>query len=114
MNGCGPGRWLARHAVVLQCECRLLAQSGQATTSALCLFLGVKRTNSKQDALSAYDPKRTLRGLKSRSAAVLRRMACAIVSVAASAAVGGAPDSIRTIEVCPRTSCPFCGRLRAR
>jgi hypothetical protein len=32
-------------------------------------FRGVKRTKFKQDALSAYDPKRTKTGLKSRSAA---------------------------------------------
>jgi hypothetical protein len=34
-----------------------------------CPLLGVKRTKSKQGVMSAYDPKRTKTGLKSRSAA---------------------------------------------
>src|SRR5215472_8039499 len=57
-------------AVLLHCMSPLLAQSGHPEMSALCPLSGVERTKSKQDALSAYDPKRTNTGLKSRSAAV--------------------------------------------
>src|SRR5262245_54530147 len=50
--------------------CPLLAQSGHTEMSAVCPLSGVKRTEPKRDAMSAVDPKRTLRGLKTRSAAV--------------------------------------------
>src|SRR5215467_945003 len=50
--------------------CPLLALSGHTEMSAVCPLSGVKRTEPKRDAMSAVDPKRTLRGLKSRSAAV--------------------------------------------
>jgi hypothetical protein len=50
-----------------------------------CPLSGVKRTKSKQGALSAYDPKRTKPELKSRSAAVSCR---AILFVGSTGGIG--------------------------
>ena len=48
--------------------CPLLAHGGQIESLPDCPLSGVKRTKSKQGAMSAFDPKRTKIGLKSRSA----------------------------------------------
>jgi hypothetical protein len=41
-------------------ECPLLAQSGHADCAAECPLLGVKRTSTGANPMSAFDPKRTL------------------------------------------------------
>jgi hypothetical protein len=64
--------------------------------SAICLLSGVKWTKSKQDALSAYDPKRTKAGLKSRSAA-----GSCVLSLVAAQEGSAAPLRFRTIQVYP-------------
>src|SRR5262249_42175531 len=51
-------------------QCLLLALNGHIEAGWRCPLSGVKRTKPKRDALSAFDPKRTLSGLKSRNAAV--------------------------------------------
>jgi len=43
--------------------------AGRCRVSALCLLSGIKRTWPLSVTSSGYDPKRTWRGLKSRSAA---------------------------------------------
>src|SRR5262249_53159385 len=52
-------------------------------------------------------------GLKYRSAAVLRRMACAIVSVAAWRRSAAPQLDSEQFRSAPRTSWPFCGTLSA-
>jgi hypothetical protein len=44
---------------LLRCEVTLLALNGHANGAARCPLSGVKRTKSKQGALSASDPKQT-------------------------------------------------------
>src|SRR5215471_6072065 len=54
-----------------------LAQTGHVEPSSRCPLSGVKRTLSSDGVMSAYDPKRTWRGLKSRSAASPLLINCA-------------------------------------
>src|SRR5262245_22935417 len=62
----------------------------------------------------ANDPKRTLRGLKSRSAAAYWRVVCAIVWTAAQEGSAAPHVDSERFRPSPRTCRPFCGRLSMR
>jgi hypothetical protein len=59
LRGLGEIATNAPHAFLLQCTYLQLAQSGHSTAARQCPLLGVKRTSTGGDPMSAYDPKRT-------------------------------------------------------
>ena len=82
-----------------------LALTGHIEAKSRCLLSGVKRTKSKQDALSAFDPKRTKTGSKSRSATGSR-----VISLGGSTRRGRQhPTDSERFRSGPRTCPPFCG-----
>src|SRR5262249_31510625 len=78
----GPGVQRERLFALCGCE-RSVRGIRHAEASSRCPLSEAKRTWLRKRVMSAPDPKRTFTGPKSRSAAVSRRIACAIVWAAA-------------------------------